>query len=146
MLPHRWYIIKLLFPFKNPMNSNTLAFGGIVTNIWIWFLHTFASIISTLSHRSHICLNIFPIAALYFSYIICLRYFGANTIWYWHRLFVCAKLSMSFIRSPVLLLLRLPVVSIVLQEFILVHSSKLFIHSLSEWAIVDNTMIKNKKF
>ena len=40
---------------------------------------------------------------------------------------------MSFIRPPVLLLLRLSVASIVLQEFIFVHSYKLFIHSLSEW-------------
>ena len=45
----------------------------------------------------------------------------------------CAKLSMSFIRPPVLLLLRLSVASIVLQEFIFVHSCKLFFHSFSEW-------------
>ena len=46
----------------------------------------------------------------------------------------CAKLSMSFIRPPVLLLLQLPVALIVLQEFIFVHSFKLFIHSLCEWS------------
>lgn len=51
----------------------------------------------------------------------------------------CAKLSMSFIRPPVLPLLRLPVASILLQEFIFVHSYKLFFHSLSEWLSFLNT-------
>ena len=28
-------IIKLLFPLRNPMNPDTLSFGGISTSIWI---------------------------------------------------------------------------------------------------------------
>ena len=35
ILPHLWYIIRLLFPFRNPMNPDTLIFGGIVINMWI---------------------------------------------------------------------------------------------------------------
>ncbi len=35
MLPHLWQIIRLLFPFKNPMDPDTLIFGGMLTNIWI---------------------------------------------------------------------------------------------------------------
>ena len=47
----------------------------------------------------------------------------------------CNRLSalMSFIRSPVLLFLRLPVAPIELQEFLFCPQFKPFTHSLSEW-------------
>src|SRR5699024_12707970 len=42
-------------------------------------------------------LIISPILFLYFPYIICLLYFGANTRCYLHLHCVCAKLLLSFI-------------------------------------------------
>ena len=122
-------IIRLLFPLRIPTNLLTLIFGGIVTSMCIWSLHALASMISTPSHRSHICRNIFPIAALYFPYMICLRYFGANTIWYWHRHFVCAKV---FHKTSCLTLLRLSVVPLYHRSFFC-PQLKLFPHSLCEW-------------
>ena len=44
---------------------------------------------------SHSVRSIFPISALICPYITCRRYFGANTIWYWHLHFECDKLCMS---------------------------------------------------
>lgn len=52
---------------------------------------------------------------------------------------------MSFIRLPVLLLLRLPVALIGLQEFLFVHSFKLFIHSLCEWFSLKNKDMHRRK-
>ena len=50
---------------------------------------------------SHNVLSIFPISAFSFPYIACLRYLGANTIWYLHLHFECDKLLMSvFIAEP----------------------------------------------
>ena len=35
MFPHFWNIIKLLFPFKYPMNPATLILGGMLTYMCI---------------------------------------------------------------------------------------------------------------
>ena len=40
-------IIKELFPFKYPINCDTLQLGGILTNIWMWSGQASASNIST---------------------------------------------------------------------------------------------------
>src|SRR5699024_12797816 len=88
-------IIKLLFPFKYPINCDTLNFGGIMTNIWIWSLHAFASCISTF-FLSQSSLIICPILFLYFPYIICLLYFGAKTRFYLLLICVCVILLLLF--------------------------------------------------
>ena len=59
------YIIRLLFPFKYPTNADTLIFGGISSNIWIWSGQHSASTMLTPFH-SHNFRNISPIA-LFFS-------------------------------------------------------------------------------
>ena len=95
MFPHFWYMMTLLFPFKNPIKPDTLIFGGISTSMCTWSGHISASIIFTPFH-SHNCLSIFPIASRFSLKNTFLRYFGANTIWYLQFHFVCDKLFMSF--------------------------------------------------
>ena len=72
-------IIRLLFPFKYPINCATLILGGMLTNMCMWSGHASASRISTL-FCSHSFLRIWPMSALIFPYISFLRYFGANTM------------------------------------------------------------------
>ena len=61
----------------------------------MWSGHAFASIIS-IPFCWHNLLSISPMSALISRYITCLRYFGANTMWYSHLHFVSSKLFMSF--------------------------------------------------
>ena len=88
-------------------------YGGILTNICIWSTHASASIISAF-FCSHSFRSISPISFLNFPYITFLRYFGANTIWYWHLYFECAKLFISLlsffhaIKPPCILVMRSP--------------------------------------
>ena len=56
-------IINANFPFKYPMNDDTLNFGGIITNICTWSLIKCPSIISTPLYRQSV-LNISPISFL----------------------------------------------------------------------------------
>ena len=79
---------------RYPINCDTLYLGGILTSIWMWSGHASASIISTPLY-SHNFLIILPISDFICPYITCLRYFGANTIWYLQFHLVCAKLSVS---------------------------------------------------
>ena len=88
-------IIKLLFPLRYPMICDTLYLGGILMSIWIWSGHACASIIYT-PFCSHNFLKICPISLLIWPYITILRYFGANTTWYWHLHLVCCRLAISF--------------------------------------------------
>ena len=55
--------------------------GGISTNICMWSGHTSASTIFT-PFLLHNMLNILAISRFNCPYIIFLRYFGANTMWY----------------------------------------------------------------
>ncbi|AAO36903.1 hypothetical protein CTC_02437 [Clostridium tetani E88] len=71
--------LNYFFPLKKPINPETLILGSIDTGIWIWSLHTFASMISTPFH-SHNILSIFPISFFLSPYISFLLYLGANTI------------------------------------------------------------------
>lgn len=71
----------LLFPFRNPINPDTLSFGGISTSMWIWSGPPSASMIFTPFHL-HRSRSIFPISPLCSPQNIFLLYFGANTIWY----------------------------------------------------------------
>ena len=61
----------------------------------MWSGHAFASIIS-IPFCWHNLLSISPMSALISRYITCLRYFGANTMWYSHLHFVSSKLFLSF--------------------------------------------------
>ena len=67
-----------LLPFKYPINCDTLYFGGIATNMWIWSGIKCPSSISTPfhSHRFRIisCISVFMLL-----YITFLRYFGVTT-------------------------------------------------------------------
>ena len=72
-------IIRLLLPFRYPINCATLKLGVILTSICIWSGHASAACIVT-PFCSHSCLRIFPTSALIFPYTTCLLYFGANTI------------------------------------------------------------------
>lgn len=83
-------IISAGFPFKYPMNANTLSFGAIITNIWTWSIIKCPSIISTPIYW-HNFLNISPKSSRYWLYIAFRLYLGVNTIWYLHIYFVCAK-------------------------------------------------------
>ena len=76
-----WFskITKQLFPFKYPINCDTLTLGGILTNICIWSIQALASTIST-SLYSHRRLSITPISLRSFPYIAFLLYFGMKTI------------------------------------------------------------------
>ncbi len=87
-------IIKELLPFRYPIICDTLYFGGISTSMWTWSGHNSASIIF-IPFREHSSLSILPISFLNLPYIICLLYFGANTIWYLHLHLVCYKLFLS---------------------------------------------------
>lgn len=85
------------------MNCATLIFGGIFTSICMWSGQALASIISTF-FTSHNFRSICPISVFIFPYISCLRYFGANTMWYLQFHLECAKLLMSlFIKPPVVI-------------------------------------------
>ena len=96
-------------------------------SMWIWSGHAFASIIS-IPFCWHNLLNISPISALISRYITCLRYFGANTMWYWHLHFVCSKLFMSFSvmeKTSSIFFVRLADLNFNLS------GSSFFVHSLS---------------
>ena len=80
------------------MNCAILIYGGILTSICMWSTHASASIIST-PFCSHSFRNISPISFFNVPYISFLRYFGANTIWYWHLYFEWAVLLISLFPS-----------------------------------------------
>src|SRR5574344_402370 len=86
--------MRLVFPFRYPMNDDTLIFGGIRTSMWMWSGIAWASMISTplysQSRRMY-----FPMSVRNFAYIAFLRYFGVNTMWYLQSHLVCAKLLVS---------------------------------------------------
>ena len=92
---HLWNIIRLLFPFKYPINPETLILGGILTGICIWSGHISPSVSSTPFH-AHSFRNISLISNLFSAKNTSLRYFGANTMWYLQFHFVCAKLFVIF--------------------------------------------------
>ena len=73
-----------------------LYFGEKLISIWIWSGQASASIIS-ISFCSHSLRSIWPISFLIWPYITILRYFGANTTWYWHLHVVWLKLSTSLL-------------------------------------------------
>ena len=52
------YIIRLLFPFRYPMNVDTLIFGGIETNMCMWSSRLILDYLYSLKAQSS--LNIFP--------------------------------------------------------------------------------------
>ena len=81
MFPHFWNIIKLLFPFKYPMNPATLILGGMLTYMCIWSGHTSPSMISAPFHW-HNFLSISRISNLFSSKNTFRLYLGANTKWY----------------------------------------------------------------
>ena len=91
IFPHFWKINSVLFPFRYPINPETLILGRILTNICMWSGHTSPSIISTPFHW-HNCLNISLIAWRFSSKNTFRLYFGANTMWYLQFHFVCARL------------------------------------------------------
>ena len=62
--PHFSYIIKLLFPLRNPIKLDILIFGGISKSICTWSGHIFASIMFTPFHL-HSSLSIAPISNLF---------------------------------------------------------------------------------
>ena len=95
-------IIRELLPFIYPIKFATLICGGISTNICIWSGYAFASIIFTF-FCSHNCRRFFPMSAFICPYIICLQYFGANTIWYLQFHLECDKLWLSSFWHPPLL-------------------------------------------
>ena len=67
-------IIRLLLPFRYPIICDTLYFGGILISIWIWSLHSSASIISTPSADIT--------AAVFFRYpLLSHRIFPSCDIW-----------------------------------------------------------------
>ena len=74
-------------------------FGGMDTNICIWSGHASASNISTPFH-SHNFPMICPMSPLIFSYITCLRYFRANTMWYLQFNVVCYTICVNFHFDP----------------------------------------------
>lgn len=76
-------LLMYFFPFKYPMNEDTLNFSGIITYICIWSGHT-----STLIASTSFLLN-----------------FDANTIWYLHSHVMCDRLSVYglFIRPTPLI-------------------------------------------
>ena len=81
-------------PLRYPTKPETDIFGGISTSMWMWSGHTSASTIFTCLN-SQSFLKIFPISSLLFPKNACLRYLGANTIWYLQFQHVCAKLKLS---------------------------------------------------
>ena len=91
MFPHFRNIIKLLFPFKYPMDPATLILGGMLTYMCIWSGHTSPSMISAPFHW-HNFLSISRISNLFSSKNTFRLYLGANTMWYLQFHFVCAKL------------------------------------------------------
>ena len=75
----------------------------MLTSMWMWSLRASASRTSTPLYPNSFR-SIWPMSCFIFSQIICRRYFGANTIWYLHSHFVCAKLlTSSFIHTWFLL-------------------------------------------
>ena len=87
-IAHFWYIMTLLFPFRNPMKIDILIFGGISTNMCTWSGHA-SAYKSFTPFRSHNCLSIFPIS--------CLLYFGAKTMWHLQFHVVCDKVCMELL-------------------------------------------------
>ena len=74
--------------------SLTIIFGGILRHRCTWSTHTAPSIISTFLYR-HNVRSISRTSAFTFPYSTFRRYFGINTIWYWHFHRVCDKLFSS---------------------------------------------------
>ena len=81
-------------PLRYPTKPETDIFGGISTSICTWSGHTSASIMVTCLN-SQSFLRIFPISSLFCPKNTCLRYLGANTMWYLQFHTVCAKLYSS---------------------------------------------------
>ena len=84
-------IIIALFPLRYPMIWETLYLGGTLTSRWMWSGIICPSMISIPFHL-HRSRMICWISFRNWLYIVFLRYFGVNTIWYLHTYFVCAKL------------------------------------------------------
>ena len=61
--------------------DDTLYFGGMLINMWMWSGHACASMISTL-FCWHNFRSIIPMSSFIFPYISIRLYFGANTTWY----------------------------------------------------------------
>ena len=63
----------LLFPFRNPINPDTLSFGGISTSMWIWLGHPSASMVFTPFHLHHSrSISLFPPYVLRKIFFFCI--------------------------------------------------------------------------
>ena len=123
-----------------PINPATLIFGGIFNNICMWSGQISASSICTSFHW-HNCLCIFPISVFLSLYSICLRYFGANTIWYLQFQLVCANLSMSLsiVRTSLCFKLPADTGNLILAQGVFLSFSPVnlfFYHRHSRWFFI----------
>lgn len=71
-----------------------LILGGIATLKCIWSMHTAPAMISTSLYLHSVVIISFT-SCLTFPYNTFFRYFGINTIWYWHFHRVCDMLLLS---------------------------------------------------
>ena len=126
--------LRTLLFLMNRKKQNYVVKLHITQTICIWSGHASACNISS-SLYLHNFPNISPISFFSLPYITDRRYFGANTRWYWHRHFECAKLSSSIWIPLTYFICGLRIRLYYIREVLFFYSPpKLFLpHQLSWW-------------